>query len=223
MSARVLVVDDHELFREGVVSTLEPEPDFEVVGQAGSCDEALAAAPELRPDLILLDLYMPGRSGLFALPVLRDELPQARIVMLTVSEDPDAVTQALRDGAAGYLVKGIRAEAFLDALRAIMDGESYVSPSVAGRILRDLHRVGHPERTDLESLTGRERQVLELLAQGHTNREIGEKLVISEKTVKRHVTGVLAKLHARNRTEAALRALDGPGATRQPPRPPTGT
>lgn len=210
MSARVLVVDDHELFREGVVSTLEPEPDFEVVGQAGSGDEALVEAPELRPDLILLDLYMPGRSGLSALPVLRNELPHARIVMLTVSEDPDAVTQALRDGAAGYLVKGIRAEAFLDALRAVMAGESYVSPSVAGRILRDMHR-GHPERTDLESLTEREREVLQLLAQGHTNREIGEQLVISEKTVKRHVTGILAKLHARNRTEAALRAVDGAG------------
>lgn len=207
MTARVLVVDDHELFREGVVATLESELDFKVVGQAGSGDEALRAASELRPDLILLDLYMPGRNGLSVLPMLRDELPETRIVMLTVSEDPEAVTQALRDGASGYLVKGIRAEAFLEALRAVMVGESYVSPAVAGHVLRELRR-DQSERSDIDSLTKRERDVLQLLARGRTNREIAEALVISEKTVKRHVTGIFGKLHARNRTEAALRALD---------------
>ncbi len=213
MTVRVLVVDDHELFREGVVSTLESEPDFAVVGQAASCDEALAAARELHPDLILLDLYMPGRSGLLALPALRDELPAARIVMLTVSEDPESVTGAFREGASGYLVKGIRADAFLEALRAVMAGESYVSPAVAGHILREMHRE-EPVATDLESLTPREHEVLQLLAQGRTNREIATTLVISEKTVKRHVTGILTKLHARNRTEAALRAVDSSGDLR---------
>lgn len=207
MTARVLVVDDHELFREGVVATLESEPDFDVAGQAGSGEEAIVAARELRPDLILLDLYMPVRDGLSALPTLRDEQPEARIVILTVSEDPEAVTQALRDGANGYLVKGIRAEAFLDALRSVMAGESYVSPAVAGHILRAMHR-GPSERTDLESLTEREHEVLQLLARGQTNREIATALVISEKTVKRHVTAILAKLHARNRTEAARHAMD---------------
>ncbi len=210
MTVRVLVVDDHELFREGVVSTLESEPDFAVVGQAASCDEALAAARELHPDLILLDLYMPGRSGLLALPALRAELPAARIVMLTVSEDPESVTGAFREGASGYLVKGIRADAFLEALRAVMAGESYVSPAVAGHILREMH--GQPsESVELEALTGREHEVLQWLARGRTNREIGAALVISEKTVKRHVTGILTKLHARNRTEAALRAVDFSG------------
>jgi DNA-binding NarL/FixJ family response regulator len=207
VSARVLVVDDHQLFREGVVATIGQEPDFEVVGQAASLDDALAQAQELLPDLVLLDLYMPGGSGLEALPALREKLPDARIVMLTVSEDPEAVMQAIRDGARGYLVKGIRAEAFLEALRAVSAGESYVSPAVAGYVLRELHGAERA-RSDVESLTNREREVLELLARGQTNREIAEALTISEKTVKRHVTGVLAKLHARNRTEAALLALE---------------
>lgn len=210
MTARVLVVDDHELFREGVVATLDSEPGFKVVGQAGSGDEALRAASELRPDLILLDLYMPGRSGLSALPMLRGELPETRIVVLTVSEDPGAVAQAFRDGASGYLVKGIGAAAFLEALRAVMAGESYVSPAVAGHILREMHRQ-QSERSELDSLTAREREVLQLLARGCPNREIAEALVISEKTVKRHVTSILSKLHARNRTEAALRAVDARG------------
>jgi DNA-binding NarL/FixJ family response regulator len=208
VTTRVLVVDDHELLRQGVVSTLESESDFEVVGQAASSDEALGAARQLRPDLVLLDLYMPGRDGLSVLPLLREELPDSRIVMLTVSEDPDAVTQALRGGATGYLVKGIRAEAFLEALRAVIAGESYVSPAVAGHILRSLHG-GQSENADLDALTGREREVLQLIARGFTNRDIADALVISERTVKHHVTAILSKMNVRNRTEAALRAVEG--------------
>ncbi len=210
MTTRVLVVDDHELLRQGVVATLESEPDFEVIGQAASSDEALEAARELRPDLILLDLYMPGRDGLSILPMLRQQLPDSRIVMLTVSEDPDAVTQAVRDGATGYLVKGIRAEAFLEALRFIVTGGIYVSPAVAGRILRSLHR-GRPESVHLDALTDREREVLQLIARGLTNRDIADALVISERTVKHHVTAILSKMNLRNRTEAALRAVEDSG------------
>ena len=210
MTTRVMVVDDHELFREGVVSTLESEPDFEVVGQAATSDAAMDAALRLRPDLILLDLYMPGRDGLSVLPLLCEALPDVRVVMLTVSEDPDAVTQALRDGAAGYLVKGIRADAFLEALRGIAAGESYVSPSVAGHILRGMHR-GRTEHADLDALTDREREVLQLIAKGLTNRDIADSLVITERTVKRHVTGILSKMNLRNRTEAALRAVEDIG------------
>lgn len=215
MTARILVVDDHELLREGVVSTLESEPDFDVVGQAASADEAMDVALRLRPDLILLDLYMPGRNGLTLLPALRDELPDSRIVMLTVSEDPEAVTQAFRDGATGYLVKGIRAEAFLDALRSVMSGESYVSPAVAGHILRGRHG-GRSENTDLDALTNREREVLQLMAKGFTNHDIAEDLVISERTVKRHVTSILSKMNLRNRTEAAVRAVEDAGRHRTP-------
>ncbi|MEE9278071.1 MAG: response regulator transcription factor, partial [Dehalococcoidia bacterium] len=135
MSARVLLVDDHELLRQGILATLEPEADFDVVGEAGSAAEALAAARSLRPQLILLDLCMPGPDGLSILPTLRDELPNTQVVVLTVSEDPDTVMNALRAGASGYLVKGVHAEAFLEALRAVVRGETYVSPEIAGRLL----------------------------------------------------------------------------------------
>jgi two-component system nitrate/nitrite response regulator NarL len=218
MTTRVLVVDDHELFRQGVVATLQPEDDFDVVGHAGTAAEALNVAAELRPGLILLDVHMPGGEGLTIIPTLRDALPDARLVMLTVSEDPETVTEALSLGAAGYLVKGVHADTMLDALRGIVDGETYVSPEIAGRILTAMNR---PPPTDddgrlgMAALTPRERDVLELLAQGNTNREIAEALTLSEKTVKRHVTGILTKLQVRNRTEAAIRAanLEGGEAT----------
>jgi DNA-binding NarL/FixJ family response regulator len=206
MTTRVLVVDDHELLRQGVISTLDEAPRFEVAGEAASADEGVDKALELRPDLVLLDISMPGGSGLAVLPRVKDALPQALVVMLTVAEDPATVTEALKAGANGYLVKGIRAEAFIEALISILAGESYVSPAVAGRILREAHERGG-SASDLETLTPRELEVLDLLAQGRSNRDIAEALVISEKTVKRHVTGILAKLHARNRTEAALRAI----------------
>ena len=210
MTTRILVVDDHELLREGVVSTLESEPDLYVVGQAASAEEAMDAARRLRPDLILLDVYMPGPDGLTILPSLREEFPDSHIVVLTVSEDPEIVTRALRDGATGYLVKGIRAEAFLEALRAVIAGEIYVSPMVAGRILRSLHR-GRAKNEQLDTLTDREREVLQLIAKGLTNRDIADALVISERTVKRHVTAILSKMNLRNRTEAALRAVEDSG------------
>jgi DNA-binding NarL/FixJ family response regulator len=203
----VLVVDDHELFREGVVATLSGVDWVDEVRQAGSAAEALAKVSESAPDLVLLDVSMPGQSGLDAILDFRQRAPEAQIVMLTVAEDPATVTNALKAGAVGYLVKGIKARAFVDALRAVLDGESYVSPAVAGRIMRELVDDVSDADAELATLTPREREVLEHIAQGATNRDIADALVISEKTVKRHVTAVLAKLHARNRTEAALRAV----------------
>jgi DNA-binding NarL/FixJ family response regulator len=212
MMTRVLLVDDHELFRQGVVATLQPEGDFEVVGQAGTAAEALDVAVELQPGLILLDVHMPGGEGLTIIPTLRAALPDTRLVMLTVSEDPETVTEALSLGAAGYLVKGVHADTMLEALRGIVEGETYVSPEIAGRILTAMSR---PPPTDgalgMAALTPRERDVLELLARGDTNREIADALTISEKTVKRHVTGILTKLQVRNRTEAAIQAANPDG------------
>ncbi len=216
MITSVLVVDDHELFRQGVVATRLPEPDFDVVGEAATAAEALARANRLRPNVILLDVSLPDGSGLVLLPTLIQTLPDTRVVMLTVSEDQETVTDALRCGAAGYLVKGVHAGELLEALRAILRGETYVSPAVAGRILAALNRPlpdAATPVTGIDALTRREREVLDLLARGETNREIADALVLSEKTVKRHVTGILSKLQARNRTEAALRArshADGP-------------
>jgi DNA-binding NarL/FixJ family response regulator len=218
MTTRVLVVDDHELFRQGVVATLEPEDDFDVVGQAGTAAGALTAAEDLQPDLILLDVHMPGGDGLSVVHALRAVVPKIRLVMLTVSEDPDTVTEALGAGAVGYLVKGVHAGTMLEALRGIVAGETYVSPEIAGRILATMTRASRSEArpVGLGALTPRERDVLELLARGETNREIATALTLSDKTVKRHVTGILTKLQVRNRTEAALQVakLDGGGATR---------
>ena len=214
MMTRVLLVDDHELFRQGVVATLQPEDDFEIVGQAGTAAEALDVAAELQPGLILLDVHMPGGEGLTIIPTLRAALPDTRLVMLTVSEDPETVTEALSLGAAGYLVKGVRADTMLEALRGIVEGETYVSPEIAGRILTAMSRpppTGDDRALGMAALTPRERDVLGLLARGDTNREIADALTLSEKTVKRHVTGILTKLQVRNRTEAAIRAANPDG------------
>lgn len=203
---RILVVDDHELFREGVVASLSSEEWVTEVLQAGSVAQAAGLLRDAAPDLILLDISLPEESGLEAIPRFRRAAPDARIVMLTIWEDPAVVLKALKAGAAGYLVKGTRVSVFLEALRSVLDGESYVSPAVAGRLLRELQREAE-EAHDFDELSPREAEVLSFIAQGATNRDIADALVISEKTVKRHVTSVLAKLHARNRTEAALRAV----------------
>lgn len=215
MTTRVLLVDDHELLRQGVAATLNPEDDFEVVGEASSSAEAIGLPDLLSPDMILLDVFMPGGSGLDGLPALREKWKDSKIVMLTVSEDAKAVTYALNMGANGYIVKGTRAAALLRALRTVADGQDYVSPEIAGHILRNIY--GAPAETSgIESLSPREVQVLGLLALGRTNREIADELVISERTVKRHVSAVLTKLRARNRTEAAMQLQKRGGSSTAP-------
>jgi two-component system NarL family response regulator len=207
MTYTVLVADDHALFRQGVVATLAAVEDFTVVGEAATGAEAVTQASALQPGVVLLDVDMPEGDGVSVLPTLRDAVPEAKLVMLTVAEDHDTVVRSLELGAAGYLVKGIEASAFVAALRAIMEGEPYVSPSVAGRILASLKHATHPDGSPPPvTLTDRERDVLALLARGQTNREIADSLSLSEKTIKRHVTGILSKLDVRNRTEAAIRA-----------------
>jgi DNA-binding NarL/FixJ family response regulator len=201
---RVLIADDHPLFRDGVAHSLDGEPDFEVIGQASSGGEALQMAREHLPDVLLLDIAMPGRGGIVAAGEVAGACPATKIIMLTVSKDEDDLMAALRAGARGYVLKGVSAGELATVVRAVAGGEVYVPPSLAADMLRELSRPQPPDPID--ELTEREREVLELVAEGLTNREIGERLHLSEKTVKHYMTNVLQKLQVRSRVEAALLA-----------------
>jgi two-component system, NarL family, nitrate/nitrite response regulator NarL len=199
-SLRVLVVDDHPLFREGVVATLGRAGGFTVV-EATCGTEAVAQAKMIRPDIVLLDVGLPdGRGVEFVGPILQ-QAPETRVVMLTVADDNDTVLEALRAGASGYLLKGASGGEIVTAVHEVARGNSYASPSVAMRVLRN---IATRPPTPGEELTEREKEVLELLAKGLTNREIAERVFLSEKTIKHHVTVILQKLAVRNRVEAAL-------------------
>ncbi len=202
---RIAVVDDHPMLREGVVRTLNDEPDIEVVGEGGSADQAVDIAQKSLPDIILLDMNMPG-SGLAAIERISDCCPAVKLIVLTVQEDHDAVTHALERGARGYILKGVGASELVDIVRAVHDGGSYVSPSLAAKLLSNFgasNRKKDPENP-IETLTAREEQILELLGKGLRNKEIGLQLDLKEKTVKHYVTNILQKLQLRNRVEAAL-------------------
>lgn len=201
---RILVADDHPLFREGVTHSLASEPDLNVVGQAASGEEALRLARDLLPDVVLLDIGMPGWDGLAAAEKIATACPATRIVMLTVFEDEDKLLAAFKAGARGYVLKGVSARELANVVRAAAHGEVYVSPSLAAGIMVALTR-GRPA-DPLEELTEREREVLHLVAEGLTNREIGERIHLAEKTVKHYMTNILGKLHVRSRVEAALLA-----------------
>jgi DNA-binding NarL/FixJ family response regulator len=200
---RIVVADDHPLLRQGVVQTLQSEPDISVIGEAGTGSKAIELAKELLPDLIVLDLTMPGVDGIEASRRISAACPATRILILTVSEERDDLLEALKAGARGYVLKGVGGAGLVHAVRVIMSEEVYVSPALASGILHEMTRTT-PDPFDL--LTARERDILELVAEGHTNREIGERLYLSEKTVKHYMTNVLQKLHVRSRVEAALLA-----------------
>jgi DNA-binding NarL/FixJ family response regulator len=205
---RVAVVDDHPLFREGVVYTLRAEPEMEVVGQGENAEEALRLARDLLPDIILLDIAMPG-GGLNAAQAIATACPVTKIVMLTVSEDEDDVLAALKAGARAYVLKGVSARELVDILRMVHAGEVYVTPTLAASLLLEMTATRPGARVPigpLDELTERERQILELVAAGCIHREIGQRLHLTEKTVKQHMTNILQKLHVRSRVEAALLA-----------------
>lgn len=207
---RVLVVDDHSLFRRGVIQTIGGEADMTVVGEAETASAAIERAKEMLPDLVLLDINLPDRSGLSVAETLQRECPYSKIVVLTVVEDEDAVLRALKEGAQGYVLKGVSAEELVQVIRSVYRGETYVTPSIAGRLLTELTAPG-ANRTALDpigELTERERAILDLVAQGKTNKEIAAELFLSEKTVKHYMTNVLQKLQVRNRVEAALIARE---------------
>ncbi len=199
----VIVADDHPLFLEGVVNRLEAAGDIAVVGQATDAAGAVRLARERVPDLALLDVTMPGH-GLEAARQIAEVSPATRIVMLTVAEDEDTLLAALKAGAAGYVLKGVGARELIAVVRRVYAGEVYVAPPLAGRLLAELTRPRPASPVD--ELTGRERAVLELVATGLSNQEIGRRLNLAEKTVKHYMTNILAKLHVRSRVEAALLA-----------------
>jgi len=205
---RILVADDHPLFREGVVHSLAAESDFTVVGQASSGEEALGMARDLLPDVVLLDIGMPGWGGIVAAEKIASACPTTRIVMLTVLEDEDKLLASFKAGARAYVLKGVSAHELASVVRSVAQGEVYVTPSLAAGILVTLSR-NHSPQDPLEGLTERESEILKLVGRGLTNRAIGEQLHLSEKTIKHYVTNILEKLHVRSRVEAAMLAVRG--------------
>jgi two-component system, NarL family, nitrate/nitrite response regulator NarL len=208
---RVLIVDDHTLFRSGIKLLLQRQDGFEVVGEAGDGLEGVKRAKQLKPDVVLLDLHMPGTSGLEAIPLLREEAPQAEVIMLTVSEDAEDLLDALRAGARGYLLKNIETDFLLDSIRRAVNGESVMSSQMAGK-LADVMRRGPKgsggAETGLEKLTPREREIIAMLARGVSNKEIARALDLAESTVKIHVQGILRKLNLTSRVQAAVYAVE---------------
>ena len=207
---RVLLVDDHHLFREGLLNILKAQVDFDVVGEAEDGLEAVVKARLLHPDLILMDVSMPGFNGLEATLKIKQEIPEVTIVMLTVRDEEETLFQAVRNGAQGYLLKTIRAAEMLTLLRGAVNGNAAITPYLGGRMLEEFRRLsqkatGH-QQDELVTLTVREKEVLMLAAQGASNAEIATNLCISIHTVKSHMRNILAKLQTDQRHEAAFLA-----------------
>ncbi|CAN7637882.1 response regulator transcription factor [Rhizobium rhizogenes] len=200
------VIDDHPLFREGVIRSLAEIGGFSIVGEGSTKDDAVRIAAEARPDVLLMDISMPG-GGLEAIPSILERVPDQKIVMLTVSEASDDVTTALRNGAKGYVLKGVGSRTLAEILRTVASGESYVAPTLSARLISGQGNA--PGKADLiRELTDRESEVLQLVATGLSNKQIGLKLDLHEKTVKHHMTQIFTKLGVTNRTEAAMAFRD---------------
>jgi len=202
---RILLADDHPLFREGVAHSLSVEPDFEIIAQAESGERAVELANELHPDIVLLDVSMTGMGGIEAAGKIALNTPGVRIMMLTVSENRENLMAALKVGAHGYVLKGVSASELRTITRKVASGEAYVTPALAADMLTEFSQP-HP-LDSFSELTPREVDILQLLSQGLTNRQIGERMFLAEKTVKHYMTSILQKLHVRSRTEAAVIAM----------------
>src|SRR5215210_2315087 len=219
--ARIAIVDDHDLAREGLQDMLADEPDIEVVGEAANGREALAICSRVRPDLVLMDVRMPQMDGLEATRAIKQEYPKISVLILTMHENPDYLLEALRAGAAGYVLKDAPQDEVATAVRQVLAGESPLNPELAARLLRRLaveegergalsrvSREGRREGLYTEPLTPREQEVLGLMKLGHTNRKIAQQLVISPGTAKNHVEHIIQKLGVSDRTQAVVRALE---------------
>jgi two-component system response regulator DevR len=199
----VFLLDDHEIVRRGIADLLGSAPDIQVIGEAGTAAQALARIPALKPQVAVLDARLPDGSGIDVCRDIRSALPEVRCLILTSYDDNDAIFAAVMAGAAGYLLKEIRGTSLLDAIRQVAAGKSLLDPSVTERLLTRL-RDGAPTDPRLASLSEREREILALIADGMTNRQIGERLFLAEKTVKNYVSALLAKLGMERRTQAAV-------------------
>jgi DNA-binding NarL/FixJ family response regulator len=201
---RLLIVDDHSVVREGLRTFLELQEGFQVVGEAGDGEEAIAVAAQVRPDVVLMDLLMPKLDGAGAMRALRERVPGARVIVLTSFLDDERLLPAIRAGAAGYLLKNVQPQELARAVRAAHAGEALIDPAVASRLLDALAEGRGEERSG--PLTRREREVLDLIGRGFSNKRIALELAVAEKTVKTHVSHLLAKLGVADRTQAALYA-----------------
>jgi DNA-binding NarL/FixJ family response regulator len=206
---RVVVADDHPLYREGVARSLADDSAFAVVGQASDADAAVEVVQRLSPDIVLLDISMPAGGGISALRRIMAGPVPPKVAMLTVSEEDDDVMQALKAGAIGYILKGVGSRELVSIVKDVARGQSYVSPTLAARILNAM-REGGPKREEnpLDDLSKREEDILRLVAEGKSNKEVGRALDLQEKTVKHYMTTILQKLHLRNRVEAAVMARE---------------
>lgn len=213
MSIRILLVDDHSLFRSGVRQLLQRESDMEVVAEAADGVEGVKRALEFRPDVILLDLNMPGLSGLETLQLLLQDLPETAVLILTVSEEADELGQALRDGARGYLIKNIEAEALTAAVRRAYRGEAVIADSMTAKLVAQFRAqssapAAAPPPAERDRLTAREREIVQYLARGESNKQIARHLDVAESTVKIHVQNILKKLNLTSRVQVAVYAVE---------------
>lgn len=208
---RILIVDDHTLLRSGIKLALQRHEGFEVVGEAGDGLEGIKRAKQLKPDVVLLDLHMPGTSGLEALRVLVEDVPETQVVMLTVSEDAEDLLETLRAGARGYLLKNIDTEFLLESIRRAARGESVMSPQMAQKLADSVRAPSKESVTVVDvnpgKLSPREREIIVMLAHGASNKEIARVLGLSESTIKIHVQGILRKLNIAKRVQAAVYAV----------------
>ena len=200
---RVLVVDDHEVVRQGLAALLDRSTGFQVVAQAGSVEESIAAARRFRPDLVIMDVRLPDGSGIEACREIRAELPDTRVMMLTSYPDEEAVLSAIIAGASGYLLKQIRGRDLISALESVGRGESLLDPAVTEKVLERVRRVATTGGDELADLTSQERKILLLVAEGKTNKEIASEIFLSDKTVKNYVSSIISKLNLQRRTQAA--------------------
>jgi DNA-binding NarL/FixJ family response regulator len=207
-AVRVLICDDHPLFRDGIRGLLESISDTEVVGEAATGEEAVELAASLEPKVVLMDLKLPGLSGIEATRQIARTVPETNVLVLSMLEDDESVFAAMRAGARGYLLKGATQEATARAIRAVVDGEMIFGPGIAERMIRFLASPRRPESHVFPELTRRELEILALIARGHTNPEIADALYVSLKTIQNHVSTIFTKLRVVDRAQAALRARD---------------